>query len=52
MEKLLNQEEINAMFRAARGRRHGSASPLPSLQPRDFKQAGASPPWTAWQPFE
>ncbi len=40
MEKVLNQEEIDAMFRAALGRSQGATSSLPSFQPCDFKQAG------------
>jgi flagellar motor switch protein FliM len=40
MEKVLNQEEIDAMFRAALGRGQGSQSQVPSYQPCDFKQAG------------
>lgn len=41
MEKVLNQEEIDAMFRAALGRgSEGAPSVLPSFQPCDFRQAG------------
>jgi flagellar motor switch protein FliM len=40
VEKVLNQEEIDAMFRAALGRSQGSQSSLPGYQPCDFKQAG------------
>lgn len=40
MEKVLNQEEIDAMFRAALGRNRTPASSPPSYQPCDFKQAG------------
>jgi flagellar motor switch protein FliM len=39
MEKVLNQDEIDAMFRAALGRAPGAAS-APIFQPCDFKQAG------------
>jgi len=39
MEKVLNQEEIDAMFRAALGRGQTQSS-APSYQPCDFKQAG------------
>ncbi len=39
MEKVLNQDEIDAMFRAALGR--GQAAQMPAtFQPCDFKQAG------------
>ena len=40
MEKVLNQEEIDAMFRAALGRGQGSSSLAPTFQRCDFKQAG------------
>ncbi len=41
MEKVLNQDEIDAMFRAALGRSQGAqSSPVSSYQPCDFKQAG------------
>ncbi|PSH03171.1 MAG: hypothetical protein CXZ00_13460 [Acidobacteria bacterium] len=40
MEKVLNQDEIDAMFRAALGRGHASQSSAPVYQPCDFKQAG------------
>jgi flagellar motor switch protein FliM len=40
MEKVLNQEEIDAMFRAALGRSQGPASAPLSYKPCDFKQAG------------
>jgi len=40
MEKVLNQDEIDAMFRAALGRSQGPASAVPSYQVCDFKQAG------------
>jgi flagellar motor switch protein FliM len=40
MEKVLNQEEIDAMFRTALGRSQGTPSAAPSYQPCDFKQAG------------
>ncbi|HVJ05307.1 MAG TPA: FliM/FliN family flagellar motor switch protein [Candidatus Saccharimonadales bacterium] len=40
MEKVLNQEEIDAMFRAALGRTTGTTASVPSYQPCDFKQAG------------
>jgi flagellar motor switch protein FliM len=40
MEKVLNQEEIDAMFRAALGRSQGAPSSLPGYKPCDFKQAG------------
>ncbi len=40
MEKVLNQEEIDAMFRAALGRTTGMPASASSYQPCDFKQAG------------
>lgn len=40
MEKVLNQDEIDAMFRAALGRGAGNTAAMPSFQPCDFKQAG------------
>ena len=40
MEKVLNQEEIDAMFRAALGRGQGTTPLVPTFQPCDFKQAG------------
>jgi flagellar motor switch protein FliM len=40
MEKVLNQEEIDAMFRAALGRSQGVPLPPTSYQPCDFRQAG------------
>ena len=40
MEKVLNQDEIDAMFRAALGRGHATQSSAPVYQPCDFKQAG------------
>jgi flagellar motor switch protein FliM len=40
VEKVLNQEEIDAMFRAALGRSQGAPSAAPSYQRCDFKQAG------------
>ena len=40
MEKVLNQEEIDAMFRAALGRGQASSSLAPTFQRCDFKQAG------------
>jgi flagellar motor switch protein FliM len=39
MEKVLNQEEIDAMFRAALGR-NGSSAAAPKFMPCDFRQAG------------
>lgn len=41
MEKVLNQEEIDAMFRAALGRGGDAAAAAPSYKPCDFRQAGA-----------
>ena len=40
MEKVLNQEEIDAMFRAALGRGSGTQSQAPTFKPCDFRQAG------------
>jgi flagellar motor switch protein FliM len=40
MEKVLNQEEIDAMFRAALGRSQNVPLPPTSCQPCDFRQAG------------
>ena len=40
MEKVLNQDEINAMFRAALGRSAAAAPQHPTFQPCDFRQAG------------
>ncbi len=40
MEKVLNQEEIDAMFRAALGRSNVSPASVSSYHPCDFKQAG------------
>lgn len=40
MEKVLNQEEIDAMFRSAIGRSQGVASATSSCQRCDFRQAG------------
>jgi flagellar motor switch protein FliM len=40
MEKVLNQEEIDAMFRTAIGRSQGASSATPSYQRCDFRQAG------------
>jgi flagellar motor switch protein FliM len=40
MEKVLNQEEIDAMFRAALGRAGGGAQGAPSYKPCDFRQGG------------
>jgi flagellar motor switch protein FliM len=40
VEKVLNQEEIDAMFRAALGRGQGTPSASPVYQHCDFKQAG------------
>jgi flagellar motor switch protein FliM len=40
VEKVLNQDEIDAMFRAALGRSQASQSSFPSYQHCDFKQAG------------
>jgi flagellar motor switch protein FliM len=40
MEKVLNQEEIDAMFRAALGRNQSPAAAALSYKPCDFKQAG------------
>jgi flagellar motor switch protein FliM len=40
MEKVLNQDEIDAMFRAALGRGQGTTSAAPIYQRCDFKQAG------------
>jgi flagellar motor switch protein FliM len=40
MEKVLNQEEIDAMFRAALGRNAGTQPSVPTYQACDFRQAG------------
>lgn len=40
MEKVLNQEEINAMFRAALGRGTANPASRSSFQPCDFRRAG------------
>jgi flagellar motor switch protein FliM len=40
MEKVLNQEEIDAMFRAALGRGQTAQAAAATYQPCDFKQAG------------
>jgi flagellar motor switch protein FliM len=40
MDKVLNQDEIDAMFRAALGRSKEAQSAAPTCQPCDFKQAG------------
>jgi flagellar motor switch protein FliM len=40
MEKVLNQDEIDAMFRAALGRGSGAQSSVPTYKPCDFRQAG------------
>ena len=40
MEKVLNQDEIDAMFRAALGRNSGAQPSAPTYQACDFKQAG------------
>ena len=40
MEKVLNQDEIDAMFRVAIGRSQGAQSSAPTYKPCDFKQAG------------
>jgi flagellar motor switch protein FliM len=40
MEKVLNQEEIDAMFRAALGRASGAQAASSSYKPCDFRQAG------------
>ena len=40
MEKVLNQEEIDAMVRAARGGGTGSKSAKPVVRPWDIRQAG------------
>lgn len=40
MEKVLNQEEIDAMFRTALGRGTTSADKAPKFKPCDFRQAG------------
>jgi flagellar motor switch protein FliM len=40
MEKVLNQDEIDAMFRAALGRGQVAQNTAASYQPCDFKQAG------------
>jgi flagellar motor switch protein FliM len=40
MEKVLNQEEIDAMFRAALGRGQVAQNSAASYKPCDFKQAG------------
>ncbi len=40
MEKVLNQEEIDAMFRSALGHGAGAADNAPKYKPCDFRQAG------------
>ena len=40
MEKVLNQDEIDAMFRAALGRGGGSGQGTTTYKPCDFRQAG------------
>lgn len=40
MEKVLNQDEIDAMFRTALGRNQAAQSSVSTCQPCDFKQAG------------
>jgi len=40
MEKVLNQDEIDAMFRAALGRSQGAQPATTTYQPCDFRQAG------------
>jgi flagellar motor switch protein FliM len=40
MEKVLSQEEIDAMFRAALGRASAAQTATPTFKPCDFRQAG------------